>query len=137
LSGLSVVVVDDDPDAREMIRVILAAAGAAVVMAESAPEALAVIGAQAPDMLISDLAMPGMDGFELIRRVRCMPAPQKNMLATALTAFARSEDRARALRCGFENHLAKPIDPISLIEAVSSLIRRRAAVGSGSSTELL
>jgi CheY-like chemotaxis protein len=137
LSGVRVLVVDDDPDAREMIRVILSAAGAVVLTAESALEALSVIGAQSPDVLISDLAMPGMDGFELIRRVRALAGPQKNMPATALTAFARSEDRARALRCGFANHLAKPIDPVQLIEAVSSLLQRRTAVGSVSRRELL
>jgi CheY-like chemotaxis protein len=78
--------------------------------------------------MVSDLGMPGMDGFELIRRIRQMAGAVRDLPAAALTAYARSEDRARAMRSGFEMHLAKPIDPSELIAAVASLARRRSSL---------
>src|SRR5258708_35818531 len=97
-----VLAVDDDADALTLVREILATAGAQVFPAASAAAALAVLEEQLPDVLISDLGMPGMDGFDLIQRVRKLPSQQKDIPAAALTAYARSEDRARALRTGFE-----------------------------------
>ncbi|HVQ13865.1 MAG TPA: response regulator, partial [Vicinamibacterales bacterium] len=104
--------------------------GARVRTAASARGAMASIEEQVPDVLVSDLGMPGMDGYELIQRVRAMEGPAKELPAAALTAYARSEDRAKALRLGFEMHLAKPIDPSELIAAVASLARRRRATSS-------
>ena len=125
LPDVSVLVVDDDPDAVALVREILESVGARVRTAASALDALDVIAAEAPDVMVSDLGMPGMDGFELIQRVRQMEGAVRDLPAAALTAYARSEDRARALRLGFEMHLAKPIDPSELIAAVASLARRR------------
>jgi CheY-like chemotaxis protein len=125
LLDVHVLAVDDDADALTLVREILETAGAQVLTAASAAAALAVLEEQSPDVLISDLGMTGMDGFELIQRVRKLTNKVKDIPAAALTAYARSEDRARALQTGFEMHLAKPIDPSELIAAVASLARRR------------
>jgi PAS domain S-box-containing protein len=130
LPDIRVLAVDDDADALALIREILETAQATVFTATSASAALAVLEEQSVDVLISDLGMPGMDGFELIQRVRCLENEKKNIPAAALTAYARSEDRARALRAGFEMHLAKPIDPSELIAAIASLARRRTGLNS-------
>jgi CheY-like chemotaxis protein len=120
-----VLAVDDDPDALSLVREILESAGAQVRTAASAIDALESIAAEPPDVLVSDLGMPTIDGFELIRRIRQMAGAARDLPAAALTAYARSEDRAKTLRSGFEMHLAKPIDPSELIAAVASLARRR------------
>ena len=125
LPDISVLVVDDDPDALGLLREILESAGARVRTATSARSALASIEENVPDVMVSDLGMPGMDGYELIQRIRQMEGPARELPTAALTAYARSEDRAKALRVGFEMHLAKPIDPSELIAAVASLARRR------------
>jgi CheY-like chemotaxis protein len=93
--------------------------------ATSARDALQSIEQELPDVLVSDLGMPEMDGYDLIQRVRRMDGPARQLPAAALTAYARSEDRTKALRSGFEMHLPKPIDPSELIAAVASLARRR------------
>jgi PAS domain S-box-containing protein len=122
LSRLLVLVVDDDEDALAMMRDMLENASATVVTANSAVEALEIIHQNHPDVLISDVAMPEMDGFDLIGRVRTSTdSAIRNIPAAALTAYARSEDRARSLRAGFEMHLAKPVDPAELAAAVSTL----------------
>ena len=130
LPDICVLAVDDDPDALGLMREILETAGARVRTAASAGDALASIEEETPDVLVSDLGMPGMDGYEMIQRLRRMEGPARELPAAALTAYARSEDRARALRLGFEMHLAKPIDPSELIAAVDSLARRRRATAS-------
>jgi CheY-like chemotaxis protein/two-component sensor histidine kinase len=130
LPDICVLVVDDDPDALGLVREILESAGARVRTATSARDAIASIEQDVPDVLVSDLGMPGMDGYEMIQRIRRMEGPAKDLPAAALTAYARSEDRAKALRLGFEMHLAKPIDPSELIAAVASLARRRRAAAS-------
>jgi PAS domain S-box-containing protein len=122
LRGTSVLAVDDDDDALTMVRDILEASGATVATSHSASEALLSLAESRPDVLIADLGMPGMDGFELIEKVRANGDPKLGQLpAAALTAFARSEDRARALQSGFDLHLAKPIDPEELMAAVARL----------------
>ena len=122
LEGVRVLVVDDDRDALRLVREILEVAGADVITAESAQEALGLAGTQKPTVLIADLGLPHMDGFELIKRIREHHDPSVRQLrAAALTAYARSEDRTRALRSGFHLHLAKPIDPGELLAAVESL----------------
>jgi PAS domain S-box-containing protein len=125
LDRLRVVVVDDDPIAREMMRTVLARAGAEVDDAASAPEAFAAITTAPPDVLVSDLEMPGEDGFSLIRRVRALPVDAGGATpALALTAYAQPADRRAALDAGFQEHLAKPVDAPGLIEAIGRLARR-------------
>jgi signal transduction histidine kinase/ActR/RegA family two-component response regulator len=124
LAGVSVLVVDDDRDARELIARILTDCNARVRIAASAREAFAALQADMPNLLISDLGMPEVDGFELLSWVRALPRDRGGLLpAVALTAFARSEDRLRALEAGFSSHISKPVEPSELIEAVASLVR--------------
>jgi PAS domain S-box-containing protein len=122
LRGTTILAVDDDEDALTMVRDILEASGATVVTAHSASDALQALEQLPPDVLIADLGMPGMDGFELIQKLRAHPDPKVNQVpAAALTAFSRSEDRAHAMQSGFDLHLAKPIDPEALMAAVAQL----------------
>ena len=126
LAGVSVLAVDDDPDARNLLRRVLEECGARVVMAGSAKEGLALVRAERPDMIVSDIGMPGEDGYAFIRQVRELkPDEGGRTPAAALTAFARAEDRTRALRAGFQMHMAKPIEPTELTAVVASLALRR------------
>lgn len=127
LSGLQVLVVDDEPDAKNLIKRVLDGSHAVVRTAGSAAEALEMIQAQQPEVLISDIGMPGMDGYEFIKRVRNLSSAQK-IPAIALTAFARSEDRARALLAGYSVHVSKPVEPTELLATVASLAGRTAGV---------
>ena len=125
LSGIRVLVVDDEADALALLRVVLEAAGAAVTTVASPLTALEQIEAARPHVVILDLGMPEMDGFKLITRIRASTSPHvRDVPAAALTAFARSEDRTKALRSGFEMHLAKPVDPGELVASVATLVRR-------------
>jgi CheY-like chemotaxis protein len=125
LTGIRVLAIDDESDALGLLRVALEAAGATVVTMASARRALAEIESIPADALVVDIGMPDMDGYEFIRRVRTLPNPAlRDLPAAALTAFARPEDRTKALQSGFELHLAKPIDPGELIAAVRTLVRR-------------
>jgi PAS domain S-box-containing protein len=125
LSGVRVLAVDDEEDALTLLRLVLETAGAEVITNRSAAAALAQIEATKPHALVIDLGMPEVDGFELIARIRASSVPDvREIPAAALTAFARSEDRTRALRSGFEMHLAKPIDPGELVASVLTLVRR-------------
>jgi PAS domain S-box-containing protein len=120
LSGLQVLVVDDELDARELIRRILSDCHADVLTAATATEALALLQTARPDLLVSDIGMPDVDGFELLGRVRALgPARGGDVPAIALTAFARSEDRIRALASGFLTHISKPVEPADLIAKVA------------------
>jgi CheY-like chemotaxis protein len=123
LSGIRVLVVDDEADARHLVRRVLKECGADVAVAESAAEALKLVGSFRPDILVSDVGMPDQDGYDLIRQVRGRLAA-KTLPAVALTAFARSEDRRRALLAGFQTHVAKPVDPAELVAVVASLVER-------------
>ena len=121
LRGLKVMVVDDDLDTCDTIGAVLESAGAEVRTCASAREALRVMDAWVPDILVSDLAMPGDDGFALIRTVRARRAEEGGrMVAVALTAYGRSEDRAKALSAGFQMHLRKPVAPSHLVNVVAS-----------------
>ena len=114
--GLRVLVVDDDPDAREIVRELLVRSGVEVVTAASAHEALELMEAQPPQILLSDIAMPGQDGYALIRKVRSLPPHRGGTVpAIALSAYTREEDRRRSLASGFQGHLGKPVDPAELI----------------------
>ena len=123
LRGVKVLVVDDERDARELVRRVLTDAGARVFTASSIDEALDAVGRHQPDVMVSDIGLPGQDGYELIRRVR-MLGGDRRVQAVALTAFARLEDRTQAMLAGFQMHLAKPVDPRELIVTVASLAGR-------------
>jgi CheY-like chemotaxis protein len=122
LDGVRVLVVDDEEDARDLVSRVLQQDGAQVRSASSAAEALGAIDELRPDVLVSDIAMPGEDGYELIRKLRLRDSSHGGRLpAIALTAFARNEDRERALRAGYQTHLAKPVEPTRLSAAVAEL----------------
>jgi signal transduction histidine kinase len=122
LSGLRVLIIDDEPDAREMVSRVLTLAGAQVIQTESVVEALAAFAKHRPELIISDIAMPDQDGYDLIRQIRELsPAEGGHVPAIALTAYAREEDRARAMAAGFGMHVAKPIEPADLIGAAYEL----------------
>jgi CheY-like chemotaxis protein len=125
---LNVLVVDDHEDARELMAMILEHAGAQVRQADSVPVALRAAAEEEFCVLVSDIAMPGEDGYDLIRRLRSgdgLPHA-RTVPAVAVTAFAATEDRKKALAAGFQEHLAKPLDATSLIEAVARLACPRA-----------
>ena len=128
LTGLTVMIVDDELDARELLTVMLQQRGAKVIAASSAAEALELLAKASngsmPDVLVSDIGMPEQDGFELISMVRAMgPERGGNIPAIALTAYARSEDRARVLAAGFQHHVPKPVGPATLAIAVANVAR--------------
>lgn len=127
LDGLRVLAVDDEQDSFSLLRSILQSAGADVTTVSSAARALDELEREVPDVLVTDLGMPGVDGLALIQRVRQSANPRVQAVpALALTAYARSEDRVAALASGFQMHVAKPADPTELVVAVSSLARRAA-----------
>jgi signal transduction histidine kinase/CheY-like chemotaxis protein len=122
LAGVRALVVDNDHDARELVAEVLRSRGAEVTAAASAYECLAVMDREPPDVLLTDLAMPDIDGFELVRRMRERPADRGGRVpAVALTAYARSEDVERSLAAGFQVHLSKPVDLDELLTTVASL----------------
>ena len=125
LEGIRVLVVDDEPDALDLVARVLRRCHADVTVAASAAAALDVVQKSRPDVLLSDIAMPGEDGYELIRKIRQLDPPDRPLPAAALTAFARSEDRRRALNAGFQMHLAKPVEPGELTAAVADLASHR------------
>ena len=126
LEGLRVLVVDDERDARDLLRLTIARSGAQVTTADSAAQALAALTAERPDLLVSDIGMPGTDGYALIREVRAHEAQLglERLPAVALTAYARPDDRALALQAGFHAHIPKPIEPAELIAQLARLTGR-------------
>jgi CheY-like chemotaxis protein len=122
-----VLAVDDEDDALELLRTVLETAGAEVIAVASPLVALEKIEELRPHVLLFDIGMPEMDGFELIQKVRALDSRVASTPAAALTAFARAEDRTRALQSGFEMHLAKPVDPAELVASVATLMRRHKA----------
>jgi CheY-like chemotaxis protein len=126
-----VLIVDDEPDGRDLIMAALSECGADVVGAGSAAEALAQLSRDHFDVLVSDIGMPGEDGYALIAKLRARPAEaQGRMPAVALTAFARGEDRTRALAAGFDVHVAKPVEPAELVLILARLVERRSSAPS-------
>lgn len=125
LDGLKILAVDDEADTCNLLKTVLTNCGAEVVTANSVQEALAQLKLSRPDVLISDIGMPDEDGYELIRRVRELPAQEGGSIpAVALTAYARAEDRLRVLRFGYQMHVPKPVELAELVAVVASLVQR-------------
>jgi PAS domain S-box-containing protein len=125
LSRIHVLAVDDEQDALALVAEVLEAAGAQVTTAATAEAALQTLETELPDVLVADLGMPHVDGFQFIDRVRHHHDPRiREIPAAALTAYARSDDRTKALRAGFQIHMAKPVDPTELVTTVASLVKR-------------
>jgi CheY-like chemotaxis protein len=135
LLGVSVLAVDDEADARELIATVLEQAGARTITVATAEEALDVLTRDRPDVLLSDIGIPGSDGYSLMRRVRDLPAELGGGIpAAALTAYSRAEDARRAFEAGFQRHVSKPVEPEMLVSQVAALAgrpgpRRRATDG--------
>ena len=126
LGGLTILVVDDERDSLDIVHYVLADMAATIVTASTAYEALQMIDSLKPDLMVSDIGMPGMDGIELIRRVRGSSDPQvAGVRALALTAFSRKEDRLGSLEAGFDEYLSKPVAPAELVRAVLTLCDTR------------
>jgi CheY-like chemotaxis protein len=122
LDGISILVVDDEPDSRGFLCTLLENQGATVACAGSTQEALEEFGRTKPDVLVSDIGMPGEDGYDLIRKVRALPPLNGGRTpAVALTAYVRAQDARAALRAGYQRHIGKPVVISELIAAVADL----------------
>jgi signal transduction histidine kinase/DNA-binding response OmpR family regulator len=126
LRGLEVLVVDDEPETRALLQFVIEQCAAHVTVAGSVAEGLRTLDGARFDLLVSDIGMPGEDGYSFIRKVRELPSPNRRVPALALTAYARVEDRTAALRAGFNMHLSKPIDPNELLVVLETLVRSAA-----------
>jgi CheY-like chemotaxis protein len=125
LDGLRILIVDDEADTRELLKQGLEYCGARVRVAGSAAEAVDAIVALVPDILISDIGMPGIDGYDLIRQVRGLPPDRGGKVAAiALTAYTRVQDRLQALRSGYDMHVPKPVELAELVAVAASVSRR-------------
>jgi PAS domain S-box-containing protein len=129
LRGLNVMVVDDEPSVRELLALTLAKCGASVTLAASVQEALAGLANLSPDVVVSDIAMPGMDGYEFIHKLRELVRPRdgREVPVIALTACASGQDRDLALQAGFDRHLTKPVDPAELVRVIAQTHSARRA----------
>jgi len=126
LKGVQILVIDDEPDARQLVRRLLEVSGASVCAAGSASEAMNLLNGRPFDVVVCDIGMPNEDGYSFIRKVRALADPGKSeVAAVALTAYARLEDRTEAIRAGFQNHLSKPVEPAELLAVVRSLSKPR------------
>jgi CheY-like chemotaxis protein len=125
LDGIRVLAVDDEQDSLDLLRTILENAGAMVTTAASGAEALDAIRSNPPDVVVADIGMPSMDGLQLVRALRQMDEPLRSTPAAALTAYGRSQDQITSMASGFQTHLVKPVDPLDLIVAVSSLVPKQ------------
>jgi CheY-like chemotaxis protein/two-component sensor histidine kinase len=124
LDGVRVLIVDDERDARELFAQVLESAGARVRTAPSAGEAMTQLIEEGADVLVCDIEMPQMDGYELLRLVLAdTRIQQKGLVAIALTAYSRAADRRRALQAGFDEHVSKPVDPLTLVATIAALRR--------------
>ncbi len=123
LTGVRVLTVDDEPDARELLATMLALYGADVLTVTSAAEVLTALTSFRPDVLVSDIGMPGVDGYSLIQQIRALPPEQGGQIpAIALTAYAREEDHQQAIANGFQQQVTKPLDPERLVEVLVTLV---------------
>jgi PAS domain S-box-containing protein len=126
LTGLQILVVDDEADTRELLRQGLEYCGANVSVVGNAAEALDKVMAKVPDVLISDIGMPGIDGYDLIRQVRGLPPERGGRIpAIALTAYTRTEDRLQSLRAGYDMHVPKPVELAELVAVAATVVRRK------------
>jgi CheY-like chemotaxis protein len=127
LSNIGILVVEDDEDARDLLVTVLTQQGAKVAQAGSASEALKALAQSVPDVMLSDIGLPGEDGYELIRAIRDRGHSAEALPAIALTAYSRREDQRLALQAGFQAHVAKPVEPAILVAAVAdaALMARR------------
>ena len=124
LEGVRVLVVEDDDDSREMTRLALEAAGARVTMAASAQEALEAVSGELPDVVLSDISMPGQDGRTLLRNLQVVFKKRRCQVpAVALTALGSREDRIASREAGFHYHLDKPVEPAKLVDILSGVVR--------------
>jgi PAS domain S-box-containing protein len=131
LNDVSVLVIDDELDARNLLRLLLESAGATVYLAPSGEQGMEYLLTKSVDVLICDIGMADVDGYSLMRRIRALDDGQKSeVAAVALTAYARLEDRTEAIRAGFQNHLPKPVEAAELLAVVHSLAHRRSKRGS-------
>jgi CheY-like chemotaxis protein len=127
LGGLRILVVDDEADARDMLAILLRLYGADVITASSAEAAIEALAQEGPrpNLIVSDIAMPGEDGYSLMRRVRALDPEQGGGIpAIAVTAYSRTEDRVQAMAAGFQMHIPKPVNGSELAHAITSIIRR-------------
>jgi CheY-like chemotaxis protein len=125
--GIRVLVVEDDIETRDILSAILERAGFSYRLATRASEALTVLDDWQPDVIVSDIGMPDLDGYAFVRQLRARPATQGGHIpALALSAFARAEDRELALRSGYQGHIAKPVEPADLVKAIATLTGHRA-----------
>lgn len=125
LQGIQILAVDDEVDNLELLAFILEQAGANVMSASSAKEALEILSQFKPDMLIADIGMPHVDGYTLLRQIRSLPPDRGGqILAIALTAYAGEIDQKQALAAGFQLHIAKPVEPDELVRAIAKLLKR-------------
>jgi PAS domain S-box-containing protein len=122
LPGTTVLVVDDEADARFLVARLIEDRGSRVIAAATAEEALEIILREPLDIIVSDIGMPDFDGYQLIQRVRKLDHPVRNVMAIALTAYARADDRRRSLLAGYQMHLSKPVDPRELVAGIASLL---------------
>jgi PAS domain S-box-containing protein len=130
LEDIRILAIDDDADARNLLKVLLESAGATTYLASSAREGMQQLLRQPVDVLICDVGMPETDGYTLMRQIRTLDDPEKNgVAAVALTAYARLEDRMAAIQAGFQNHLPKPVEPSELLAVVRSLASPRSKPG--------
>ena len=127
LQGLKVLVVDDEPDARALVQRLLQDCQAIVATASSADEALHFLDTTMPDVIVSDVGMPGTDGYSLMRRIRARDDAGAAVPAIALTAYVRAEDQSRAIAAGFQCHLRKPVEAATLLSSVERLGREARA----------
>jgi CheY-like chemotaxis protein len=126
LAGTRVIVVEDDPDSREYMEVVLAQAGADVRATASGEQALDILKQEPVDILVADIGMPGLDGHALVQRLRELEVAQRRpeTPAVAVSAYAGAEDRHRAMASGYHGHVAKPVEPATLIRAVAAALGR-------------
>ncbi|MFZ0751304.1 MAG: ATP-binding protein, partial [Pyrinomonadaceae bacterium] len=125
LEGVKVLIVDDEPDSRDLLMTILTSCGSDVRCSDSAAMAMLEFNEWNPDLLVSDIGMPIEDGYSLIRRIRKLASHHARIPAVALTAYATDEDRSQALLAGFQMHVPKPIEPESFVTSIASVLGRK------------
>jgi CheY-like chemotaxis protein len=123
LQDVYILIVDDELDTQELTTFVLQQAGATVLTASSAADALRMLSQSKVDVIVSDIGMPEMDGYMMMRQIRTLPEVQAGIPAIALTAYAGEFNRQKALAAGFQRHLAKPVEPDALIAAVTTLVK--------------